>query len=363
MIRRTRITPEAKAYARVLRTETDKTLREVANLCGISAASVLRITRRDIRIEEAKNVRSVGGRPRKLSGRQQRQLLRAIGTLRKSNANFTALELMVDCGLAESDISVRSIQRFMNQHGYKYLQARKKGLLKSTDLKKRVTFARGIKNRHADNFWKRDIMFYFDGSSFAHKRNPMEQATAPRGRVWRKKSEGLTFGCTAKGKKVGSGGNVLRLFVAISYGKGVVLAKAYKKLNASKFCRFVRRYFPRTVQASGSDKKKTFLQDGDPSQNSVAAKSVFDEMGLQVFTIPPRSPDLNPIENVFNIVGSMLRKDAVKKRIEVETFVQFKKRVIRSLKSIPTPMIDNIITSMPKRLDLIISNGGQRLRY
>ena len=28
-----------------------------------------------------------------------------------------------------------------------------------------------------------------------------------------------------------------------------------------------------------------------------------------------------------------------------------------------TQMIDNIITSMPKRLDLIISNGGQRLRY
>ena len=141
------------------------------------------------------------------------------------------------------------------------------------------------------------------------------------------------------------------------------MAKAYKKLNARKFSRFVRRYFPRTIKACGTEKKKTFLQDGDPSQNSMAAKVVFSEMGLQVLRIPPRSPDLNPIENVFNIVSAMLRKDAVRKRIEVETFADFKKRVIRTLKSIQTQTIDKIIASMPKRVNLIISNGGQRLKY
>ena len=43
MVRRTRITPEVKAYTRLLRTETDKTVREIAELCVISPASVLRI--------------------------------------------------------------------------------------------------------------------------------------------------------------------------------------------------------------------------------------------------------------------------------------------------------------------------------
>ena len=57
--------------------------------------------------------------------------------------------------------------------------------------------------------------------------------------MWRKKNEGLSFGCTAKGKKVGSGGKVVRVYAAIAYGKGVVLAKPYKKLTGKKFSKFV----------------------------------------------------------------------------------------------------------------------------
>ena len=43
-----------------------------------------------------------------------------------------------------------------------------------------------------------------------------------------------------------------------------------------------------------------FVQDGDPSQNSKAAKTALSKIGAVQFSIPPRSPDLNPIENVFN---------------------------------------------------------------
>jgi hypothetical protein len=48
---------------------------------------------------------------------------------------------------------------------------------------------------------------YLDGTGFAYKRNPLNQALAPKGRVWRKRSEGLTPGCTAKGQKTGTGGS------------------------------------------------------------------------------------------------------------------------------------------------------------
>lgn len=48
---------------------------------------------------------------------------------------------------------------------------------------------------------------------------------------------------------------------------------------------------------------KWFVQDGCPIQNSVAMKEVHDEIRAFVFCIPPRSPDLNPIENVFCLVN------------------------------------------------------------
>ena len=38
-----------------------------------------------------------------------------------------------------------------------------------------------------------------------------------------KKSEGLTQGCLAKGRKVGTGRKVAKFMVAISHGKGVLV--------------------------------------------------------------------------------------------------------------------------------------------
>ena len=49
-----------------------------------------------------------------------------------------------------------------------------------------------------------------------------------------------------------------------------------------------------------------FLQDGDPSQNSKLSKQALKSIDTTKFDIPPRSPDLNPIENVFNYVKQQL---------------------------------------------------------
>ena len=38
-----------------------------------------------------------------------------------------------------------------------------------------------------------------DGKGFQYKQNPRDQARAPKAREWRKKSEGLSYGCTARG--------------------------------------------------------------------------------------------------------------------------------------------------------------------
>ena len=62
---------------------------------------------------------------------------------------------------------------------------------------------------------------------------------------------------------------------------------------------------------SANPRDKLFLQDNDPSQNSVKARFDWDEVGPRKFTIPARSLDLNPIENIFHIVKRRLRQDAL----------------------------------------------------
>ena len=63
------------------------------------------------------------GRPFKLSLRQKHGLLRAVRILRGINANFTARDVMKECNIDESRVSVRTVQRFLNSKGYFYLQA------------------------------------------------------------------------------------------------------------------------------------------------------------------------------------------------------------------------------------------------
>ena len=83
----------------------------------------------------------------------------------------------------------------------------------------------------------------------------------------------------------------------------------------------------------------------------------------ELLKIPAQSPDLNTIENIFHIVKNSLREDAIKKRIEAESFLQFQERVVCALKCISSNVIDKTIRSLLKRVDAIINSGGYRKKY
>ncbi len=185
------------------------------------------------------------------------------------------------------------------------------------------------------------------------------------GRVWRRRNEGLALGCTGKGRKVGSGGRVVRVHAAISYGHGVVLAKPYRKLNGKRFAKLVKNEFGNVFQQCGRNHRRPrlFLQDGDPSQNSTRVTRALRRMDATVFHIPPRSPDLNPIENIFHLLGRQLIGDALRLNIEYESFRAFRRRVTDTLLHLPQPVIDRTIASLPRRIDEIIRRRGGRLKY
>ena len=63
-----------------------------------------------------------------------------------------------------------------------------------------------MKKNYSPEVWTDSVAFNLDGVhvSFYYKTNPADQAKAPHSGIWRKKSEGLMQGCTAKGSKVGS---------------------------------------------------------------------------------------------------------------------------------------------------------------
>ena len=101
--------------------------------------------------------------------------------------------------------------------------------------------------------------------------------------------------------------------------------------------------------------------DGCPRPSAAVAHRFWDRMGCELASIPLRSPDLNPIENFFNLVKMRLKQESIDKNITKENFEEFSKRVQECVFGFRLEKIDPIIESMDKRVDLIIKRRGQRI--
>ena len=301
------------------------------------------------------------GRIPKISARDRRTLLRTILKLRRTVGSFNSRRVHLESGL--DHVSNRTIRRHMNTLGFNYLRSRKKGLLSEKDRKLRRKFCRKIRRlRLGLDFWRRGISCYFDGTGFVYKSNPMDQATAPQAREWRRKNEGLRPGCTARGRKEGV--RQARFMVAIAYNRGVIMCEQYfGRINGEKMAEIANQHFPTMFERSASPRAKRFLQDGCPAQNSVATLRAYETMGATVFRILPRSPDLNPIENVFHLVNMEICRDTIENNITEESFADFSQRVKRIMLSIPVRRINNTIDSMDRRIPMVIRLNGNRTKY
>ena len=101
--------------------------------------------------------------------------------------------------------------------------------MRRSDRIKRLVFARECKKilQNEPEFFYKVIAFYLHGVSFVYKSRPVGQAFATRGKVWRKRAQGLKI--TAKGSKNLAGGKRLHLLVAIAAQPGSDLRRGIHK--------------------------------------------------------------------------------------------------------------------------------------
>ena len=211
-------------------------------------------------------------------------------------------------------------------------------------------------------FWGRGISFYLDGKGFEFKTNPFDQARTPKRREWRKRTEGLDISCVVKGKKEGC--RNANFMVVTAHRRGVVMCRQYESpITGAKFADIVREEFRRKFPASHNSKNKLFLMDGCPIQNAAAARREWEKMGATLFKISPRSPELNPIENFFNMVSTRLTQEAIEKEIKKGSFDEFWHRVTKFMLEFDRKQIDAIIDTMDKRLEMIIARKDQRIKH
>ena len=94
-------------------------------------------------------------------------------------------------------------------------------------------------------------------------------------------------------------------------------------------------------------------QDNAPAHRSALVTEFLRERHVDAIEWPSRSPDLNPIKNVWNYLGRIIQSENPRNLRHLAEIVEVEWDLI------PQAFIDNLVDSMPRRLRAVIeANGG-----
>ena len=105
------------------------------------------------------------------------------------------------------------------------------------------------------------------------------------------------------------------------------------------------------------------MQGSDPSQNNKKIQQCYIGSWCKVIFNTPCSPDLNPIENVFENVKAHLCINVIESYITHETFAKFLERIKTTWLYYSTEIIDKTTSPMNKRVHLVIKAKGKLFLY
>ena len=100
-----------------------------------------------------------------------------------------------------------------------------------------------------------------------------------------------------------------------------------------------------------------FQQDQDPKHTAhVVREWLLYNVPKQLHS-PPQSPDLNPIEHVWDYLEKSIRKHNISSKESLKLALQ------TEWPKIPVPYTENLVLSMPRRLQAVLKAQGGPTKY
>ncbi len=107
----------------------------------------------------------------------------------------------------------------------------------------------------------------------------------------------------------------------------------------------------------GGNSPFMFQQDGAPAHTAHSVQDWFSQSNVELLPWCARSPDLNPIENIWAWMDRRMMSQQI-------TSIEHLKEVLHETwLSIPHDLCINLIESMPRRIKECIKNKGGHFRY
>jgi transposase len=316
--------------------------RKVASITGLSQATISRIAQETEVDKENLN----GGHPSKLSPADQRRIMHKITSGQLDNAVQATHYIN---SINKYDVSPSTVRRTLKQHGFKAVVKAKRPMLKAQHRKARLNFALKYQNWTVDD-WK--LVLWSDETKINRIGSDGHQY------VWKKAGESLSDRITQPTVKHG-GGNIM-VWGCMGWEGVGRLAEIEGRMDSAQYVEILDQNLSQSIEDLEIPKDKAwFQQDNDPKHTSKLAQNWFSAKGIQVLDWPAQSPDLNPIEHLWNHLKKQLQKYSSPPKGVWELW----ERVEVEWPKIEPQECQKLIESMPRRLGAVIKAKGGHTKY
>lgn len=199
---------------------------------------------------------------------------------------------------------------------------------------------RHVRDTRAD--WGR--VLFTDESRFNLRRSD------GRARVYRRLGERYTDACVTQIDRFGGGSRMIWAGVSLHTKTPAITING--NLNAARYQNEI--ILPVVVPHLRANRGMSLLQDNAPAHSARGTLQMMERNRIRVLAIPPCSPDLNPIEHLWDHLDRQLRKGPQPANLRV-----LERELINIWENIPQRFVFNYINSMRQRcLDVIRAQGG-----
>ena len=183
--------------------------------------------------------------------------------------------------------------------------------------------------------------------------------------VWRKKSEGLLDMCTGASAYCKSQGNGVKIWGALQNGKlFVTVLPENKKFNSAAYSRIIRQKLKKWLRPTPGSKFVHVIQDRERCLWSPESRDAFRACKIKPLNgYPANSPEMNPIENVWDILRQILSRNPPYQLEKRRPFIIRLHAAVRKINSDYRDVLLSLNKSLKNRAEDCIDNGGSRIDY
>jgi transposase len=130
------------------------------------------------------------------------------------------------------------------------------------------------------------------------------------------------------------------------------------RMNSIKYCNVLQEHF--LPFWDNLDYTSILMQDGAPPHSSKYTKNWQEEHGILAMCWPPQSPDLNPIENLWQQLKIALEKRSPRAVTKADLLIALQEEwaILREKN-----VLGVLIKSMPKCVKMVIDSNGMPTKY